>query len=357
MGGGANGGASVATPNFSNLDVLDIFGTKAAKRDAQTEKMIGSQTNQMNAFMASQPKYAAISKNGQLDPKYALKAPAQAKASLVDTKQLDKRMAGAKDVNIDDVAYTGNIGPGENYAAAQGNIDALQQRAFGTDTSPWAQKLYDQQALQESGALDQLGHEGALAQNQQLNSLAMQGGLEGGSRERLAKASSRDQMMARQGVFRQGQMDKLGIGINDEAQRMQLQQQMPGMNMQMDQYQTGLQQADRDVMNQIAFGNQGKDMTQQQFNTNLAMNKANEWAGVAGANANLLTNTNQFNTGAKNQVAQFNQQALLGDVQGKNAYDLGSWQTKGSVLGNSQTANAQARQGSGQGGFFQKLLG
>ncbi len=340
------------------LDPLDVFGQKQKARDADTEKMIANQSAQMDQFMATRPEYASMQNSfGGLDSKYKLQGPEDATAYTTSTKDLDKRMGAAKEVGVNDVAYTGDVNAGANFKSAQGNIDALQKRAFGTETSPWAKKLYDQQAMQQQDQLGQVGFEQRNAFNQATNDMAMQGGLEGGSRERLARGSARDSMMARQGVFRQGQSDKLGIGINDEAQRMQLQTAMPGMNMQMDQYNTGLQQQNRDVKNQLAINNQGVNLNEQQFNAGLNMQKANQWATVDQNNNAQKTGVSQFNAGQQNQVNAINQATLIGDVKGQNAYALDTWNTQGSVLGNSQAANAQARQGSGSGGFFNKLLG
>ncbi len=342
----------------SMFDPLDILGQKQAGRDKEMEKRISQEQEQMNAFMAQRPEYASIANaDGSLKSQYKLGNPTQAVTNRMDQAELDRRMGLAKQVDVKDVSYTGDINAGQNFNDAQSNLNSLQARAFGTETSPWAQKLYDQQALQQSGAIDQLGHEQALAQNQQLNNLAMQGGLEGGSRERLAKAGSRNQMMARQGVFRQGQMDRLGIGINDEAQRLQLQTQMPGMNLQMDQYNTGLQSQNRDVQNQLALANQGKDMSQQQFNNNQAMQQANMWAQTESQNVSAKNAANQAYANSKNQFATINNSNLVGNLQAQNAYDMDGWKTTGSVLGNQNAANAQARQGSGTGGFFNKIFG
>jgi hypothetical protein len=381
-GGGVGGVLGAAGGQYANtgksilgaMDPLDIYGYKAAGRDRDTENMIASQERQMDKFMSERPKFGSrANASGTLNSKYKLQGPEDAKATLVSTRDLDKRMNQAKEVdadtiNVKDVKYTGDVNAGSNFKDAQGNINQLQKRAFGTETSPWAQKLYDQQKLQQQDQLGQLGHEQRTAFNQATNDLAMQGGLEGGSRERLARGSSRDSMMARQGVFRQGQHDRLGIGINDEAQRMQLQTQLPGMNMQMDQYNTGLQQQNRDVKNTLNLANQGKDMTQQQFNSNqlmneqqfnanLNMNQANLWAQTSDANAGRQTGVSQFNAGQQNQVNAINQATLVGNLQAKNAYNMEGWQTKGSVLGNQQTANMQARQSSGKGGFLQNTLG
>lgn len=323
-------------------DVMDLAGFQQKERDRQTEQQISAQNKQLNDYMAKQPGYNSIQNaDGSLKNNYSLGA-----AQGIDQGQLDQRMGNAKDVNVADAQNSqAVIGPGQNYGQAQSNMDALQQRAFGTETSPWAQKLFDQQSLQQTGALDQMGHESALRQNQQQNNLAMQGGLEGGSRERLAKASGRDSMMARQGIFRQGQNDRLNIGINDEAQRMQLQQQMPGMNLQMDAYNTGLQQQDRQTANQMSLANMGKNMDQQQFNANLNMNKAGQWMGAE-----------QFNAGANNQFKAMDVGNAIQNNAGQNAFNQNNWQFGGSILGGQQVADAQARQNKGTGGFLQKAF-
>lgn len=358
--GGMSGimpGGNAYNQGMKYLDPLDITGTQQGQRDKDTSKLIEQQQAQMDDFMSRQPNYQGMQNDAGTGLKKAFQvaAPEDATTATTSIASLDSRMGKAKDVGVADVKYTGDINSGKNFDAAQKNVNALQERAFGTGPSAWAQSQLDSQAYQQKQQLGRLGQEQRTAFNQSQNDLAMQGGLEGGSRERLAKAAQKQTMLSRQGAFNQGAGDRMAIRSADEAQRMQLQQQMPGMNMQMDQYKTGLAQQNRDVQNQLNLSNQQTNLGEQQFNANLAMNKANQWAGVQGQNNAALNATSQFNAGQQNQVNQINQATMVGNNQAQNAYALDRWKTQGSVIGNTQTANQQASQASGSGGLLSKI--
>lgn len=248
-GGGGGGGYLSQLPGvggdlsewWKKSDPYDLSGQQTRARKEAAEKQIAENRARMEAMFAEQPQYdtEAISYKGKLN----------------------KRLGKIKDVRA-----------GKRFGEAGRATDMLSERAFGTDESPWLKQQLQLQELGESQQRDQLAQRGALQQQQQMSNLAMQGGLSGGARERMADANMQQQMMQQQQLARQGQMDRLGLRSAEEQRRFQLQQQMPGMQLGLDQYQTGLGQANR----QAAFNK--ASMWQQQANADEARRLQNAQA-------------------------------------------------------------------------------
>jgi hypothetical protein len=324
------------------MDPLDISGRKSQERAAEMEKLISSQHQSMNDFLGTKPTFKSIvGADGQLGNLYKMGDATPATASVADLIERKKWLD-----DIGGLMDPEAVKAGGDFRNAQNNVGLLQQRAFGTETSPWAQKLYDQQRLDQSNMMDRVTRDQALSQEQVRNALAMQGGLDGGARERLAKSAGRDAMMARQGVFRQGAQDRLGIGIQDEQNRLQLQSMMPGMNMQLDAYNTGLQRDDVTAK-----------LNQDMFNKNMGMQRVGMLGSWGDANLNRETQVSLFNAGSKNDAAMFNAGNAIKDRQLGNMYDLDTWNTHGSVLGNQFASDAMMRSGNGRGGLFGTFFG
>lgn len=111
-------------------------------------------------------------------------------------------------------------------------MDAIRQSALRTGPSAWANMAMEKQKLEELSMMDKARQQSAGAQAQNLNALMMRGGLSGGARERMARAASRDQAMGAQGVYRQGQMDRMGINLQDEQNRRQDLNQVANLDFQ-----------------------------------------------------------------------------------------------------------------------------
>lgn len=126
-------------------------------------------------------------------------------------------------------------------------LQALTERATGTGPSPWLQMATEQQQLGEQRLLGQAQQGSAQQAAQAQANLAMRGGLRGGANERLQMAAGRDLAMAGQDVRQQGALQRAGLGVQDEAYRMQALQQLPGAELSAANYRSGLDMANRDT--------------------------------------------------------------------------------------------------------------
>jgi hypothetical protein len=118
---------------------------------------------------------------------------------------------------------------GQNMAAGQSALSALNQRAFSEEPSAYA-KLQMTQAEQD--ALTQRQNLGSQIQGQQqsaLTNLGMRGGLAGGARERIATSFGRQGTLQGQNIGSQLASQKQNILGQDIAQKYALQAQMPSM--------------------------------------------------------------------------------------------------------------------------------
>lgn len=301
------------------LDPADLWGWQGQKEGQQVEDQIAAQRAALQEQLDKQPEWTSITDgSGNLKNRYKL---TQQGSNLPG---LENRMALAKNINAQ------NVNTGQNFGTAQQGLSALQSRAFGTETSPWAKKLYEQQGMEQQQAMDDLSRQGGLNQNQMFNNMQAQGGLDASARQRLAQQNAKNQMFARQGLLNQGAQNRLGIGIQDEAQRMQLQQQMPGMQMQADQYNTGLQER-----------NVGRQMDAGQFNAGLAMQKASNWGNMADTQQSRAYERDKFNIGN-----------MIGDVRGKYGADQNAWNQGMQAYGSGQIADQMARDSVRKGGLL-----
>jgi hypothetical protein len=234
MGGGLS-------ESFKERDPADLSGLQTKRRQEAAERQIAENRRRMQELMDSMPEYNVEAN------KYS--------------GQLNKKLRSISNVNA-----------GERFGRAGQATDILQQRAFGTEESPWLKMQLEQQQLGQQQAREDLSGTSALRQQEQLDQLAMQGGLSSGARERIGRQSLQGRMMQEQQLARQGQMDRMGLRSAEEQRRMQLQQQMPGMQLGLDQYQTGLHQQNR------ASDFQKASMWQQQANVDEQRRLANAQA-------------------------------------------------------------------------------
>lgn len=121
-------------------------------------------------------------------------------------------------------------------------IEAIKTRATGVGESPWLKMAKERQGLEESAMLDKAS-KGAAAQGAEARAaLAMRGGLRGGAAERLAGGSARDTLLAQQGVRQQGALERSGLGVEDERQKLDLLKQLPSAQLAAAGYKSGLDQ-------------------------------------------------------------------------------------------------------------------
>lgn len=338
------------------LDPLDISGYRAGQRADQMEQQMSQDQAQFWNMYNQRPEYQSLMQDGQLQSQYRFD-PTLGRASNVDMRNLDRRMGKARNMKLDRMRYTGDIGPGEQYQMSAQDMANLRQRAYAEGPSRYAQRLLDQQGLQQQQARENLYKTTSEQQAAQFSDMARRGGLSGGARERMARQNSLTATLAAQDLARQGRMQQMGIRSQDEAQKMALQQQLPGMGLRMDQYSTGLQQRDRDVRNQLSAQNIQNSRAQQAFNAQIAMQKAGMYGQLANQNAARQQQMRLANMQAQNQAGLYNKQLAAKDLMGRNQFDMGAWQQMMASMGNQQAANAQARASAPRGGFLERLFG
>lgn len=355
MGGAANGAAAggmVGGPAGAvvggvagavlgdKADVTDISGTKADKRNAKTEKTISTEEQKVQDQLDKRPKYAGITTpDGKLDDQFKVSNP---KSNLTG---LEGKMSNAKDVTSTGVSTPTKVQAGQDFTNGQQDMSKLRDRAFGTGPSEQAKAQMALADNQSKTNAETLAKQSMSANQTAQNTMAQQGGLSGGARERMATQANRQQMMANQGNANSNLQAKMGISAQDEAQRSQLQQAMPGMSLSYDQYNTGLQRDDRDTQMKAQMYNNDSTMKAQQANQDSALKQANMWGNMADTEAGRQQSADTFNVGNR-----------IGDAQNYNNFNQNNWQTDATMMGANQTANAQARAGK-SGGFFQGLFG
>jgi hypothetical protein len=138
-----------------------------------------------------------------------------------------------KETGLLDSAYT--LGDKwKNIEADQAGLNKFKGEAMrdAGSASTWGGMMANKADMEKQAEIDRM----AASQNAGLKSayddLAAQGGLSGGSRERIAGQGLRDMMRGRQDVRRNAMADKMQISTTDEENRMKMLSQVPGMDMQ-----------------------------------------------------------------------------------------------------------------------------
>lgn len=243
-----------------------INGQPIKRNDDGTYTSSGGQTFTQQQFDTmgtdAEGKPMALQFNSMIDP---------ATGKLKDNVQLQ---AGA-DVQVDQRA-----------------IDEIRNRALEKGPSAWAKMAEEKQRIEETGALDNARAQSAGAQAQTLSNLMMRGGLQGGSRERIARGTLKDQMLAAQQVGRQGQLDRAGIGLQDQT-----------------------------------FKNQFLNTT----------------ADLDFRNADLGLKNREY----KSRVDEVNLRNLLGETQAERDFKMGTYKERMNTWGANKQADAMAKQGGG----------
>lgn len=111
-------------------------------------------------------------------------------------------------------------------------LDAYRAEALRKNPSRWANLQTQKQFQEEMAQRERAKNEGASATTNAQSALAMRGGLSSGAKERLEMAGNKNQMNASQDVGRQGILNRMQIGINDETNRISQLGALPGMENQ-----------------------------------------------------------------------------------------------------------------------------
>ncbi len=108
-------------------------------------------------------------------------------------------------------------------------LEAFRNEALRRGPSSWAKLSTRKQFAEEADARDRAKQEARSSQAQAEADLAMRGGLSGGARERLTAGGARNLLAMSQDVGRQGGLNRMQIGINDEQNRISQLGMLPGM--------------------------------------------------------------------------------------------------------------------------------
>ena len=113
------------------------------------------------------------------------------------------------------------------YGTTQANqandagYNALSKDALRTGPSAWAGLATAKQGAEEASASQNAMGKAAGQRADASSMLARTGGLDSGARERLARGSSKNAMDMQQDIQKQGGLNRMQIGMNDESNRIQ----------------------------------------------------------------------------------------------------------------------------------------
>lgn len=231
----------------------------------------------------------------------------------------------------------------------QRGLNALRDKATATGPSAWAKLATDQQGIDELNQKDVAGQQALTGAATARNMLAMKGGLGGGAAERIAGTAARGMNADRQAAARQGSVNRLNIGMQDESNKNQLLSQLPqadlaNANFRSDQNKFNVNNdlatqqynaAAGDTANRFDLGNR---MDYAKFN-------ASNDLEAQGRNATNNLNANQFNTNAGVQANQFDISNNINALKGRQDFDLSKYQTQMAGYGAAKTADAMANAG------------
>lgn len=185
-------------------------------------------------------------------------------------------------------------------------LEEIRKRALATGPSAWADIAGKQQALEEANLRDKAASGEAGARSEALSSLASKGGLSTGSRERLATSGARNYANSLQEIARGGAQSRLGISAQDESNKLNLLQQLPGMEVQ---------------------------SLQPEFQ------KTSLWADQSNRDRDYQTNVDKYNVDNR-----------LGAVAAKDAANLSEYQEKMRTYAAAKSADALANSSKDKGG-------
>jgi hypothetical protein len=157
-------------------------------------------------------------------------------------------------------------------------INAYRAEALRTGPSAWANLSKISSAAQQANQREASLREAAAQTAGEEDRLASSGGLSSGARERAAEAGGKNYLNMSQDLTRQGNLNDLQIGINDETNRVQQLGALPGMEntamqplFQKASILTNAQQAQNKALND--------------WNSNLYNQQMTAWAANQQANA------------------------------------------------------------------------
>jgi len=164
-------------------------------------------------------------------------------------------------------------------------LERIRRDALRKGASPWAGMMTNKSFAEEAGAKDRAIGQSRAGTNTAMADLAAKGGLSAGARERVARGGGRDMLAVGQDVSRQGNLNRMQIGINDEQNRITQLSALPGMENQL--YQANMQKESMwdqakqtDIQRQIEENNKRNLYNQNKYNQQMTA-----WAAERQAHA------------------------------------------------------------------------
>lgn len=199
-------------------------------------------------------------------------------------------------------------GPDVTSGYDRSALDALKGIGMAAPgESAWEKMMMQKQGLQEATSRDK-GVRGADTQRlASMSQLASSGGMTNSARERLARGAGSDMMSAKQDIARQGALDRLGIGVQGEQNRLGVLQALPGMELGRSQLESNLGLANRDYSTNVNKANISSALTEvgrqdqakqdtyaRQMEAWAANQQANATANSGGGLSHICTETHKF---------------------------------------------------------------
>lgn len=251
-------------------------GSSVPDQSEMQNQILQQQIQRLQAAQAEaslQPKYPELKSlldgNGKLNPDFSIKQ----EGPIGFSSALPGIESRLNNINLD-----------------TSGVDELKKEALAAPgTGAWEQMMKGRQGLEEMGAQDNAARTADAGKAQAFSSLATSGGLSGGARERLARLSGQDLATQKQNVLRQGQLDRSGIGVQAEQNRLGQLSQLPGA--QIAALQPEL--AKTNLYSTLAEGEkereQGLNVENRKYNTTVqGQNIANSLSQNTAENANRL---------------------------------------------------------------------
>ena len=110
----------------------------------------------------------------------------------------------------------------------RGYLDKLGDYATSTGNSPCADLMLQKQGVEQGQKLDAFNRNANASRASAWSGMATHGGIRSGAKERLATKSARDMMTGRNDIFRQGELDRLGIQTTDQGNKLDVLKALPG---------------------------------------------------------------------------------------------------------------------------------
>lgn len=157
-------------------------------------------------------------------------------------------------------------------------MNKFRDEALRGKPSAWAGLMNAKQYAEEAAAKDRAVDQSRAGVRNAEADLASKGGLSSGARERIARGGAKDLLAVGQDVARQGNLNRMQVGVQDEQNRIQELSQLPGMENMI--LQTDLQKENmfdqsrqQDLQRAIEENNR-----RNQFNQNVYNQKMSAWA-------------------------------------------------------------------------------